>query len=81
MESCVKDRFTYDFFVVSKFEVILNHIVLVLLDVILVKLPLLDLLKVPGYHIISGRGDYRILFLAFSLVKPRNQTVNGVNIA
>ena len=68
----------YNFFIISKLEVILHHIIFVLLDLVLVQLPLLDFLEVPGDNIFPGGSDNGIFLLALPLVEP-NRTDNSPN--
>lgn len=61
---------SYDFFVISKLEVVLDNLILVLLDFILFKITLLHLLEVPCDDVLpSGRND-GVLFLTFALIEP-----------
>lgn len=61
---------SYDFFVISKLEVVLDNLILVLLDFILFKIALLHLLEVPCDDVLpSGRND-GVLFLSFALIEP-----------
>lgn len=56
----LKSVITHNFFIVAKFEVVLDNAVFVFLDLISIKMALLNLLKVPCYDKLASRSDYSI---------------------
>jgi hypothetical protein len=66
-------RNTHNLFIITKLEVVLNNMVLVLLDIVFIKMTLLDLREVPCNDKLPSRRDNSIFFLVFSLVESEEK--------
>lgn len=68
-EAIVTGCSAHDLLIVTKLEIVLHHIVLILLNLVFVKLAFLHFGKVPSDDVLTSRRDNRIFYLS-SLVKP-----------
>jgi hypothetical protein len=65
----VKQRFAYNFFIVTEFEIVLDDMILVLFDLIPIKKALLHFVEVPGDNKRPSRCHNSIFFLPLALIE------------